>query len=174
MVSKKMTLDQQVEKLLSQMTLLEKISLLAGKDVWNTVPIDRLGIPSITMTDGPHGVRAPDESGRKYGPATCFPTGVSIAASWNTALVEKVVRHLVKRPAGWIAISVKPMCQYRANRAAGTTSRLIPRTVSGRKTQSLTSGCSSQNVGTSLKRYAVNNYEIERHQATSNIDERTL
>jgi beta-glucosidase len=88
--TKQLTLDQQVDDLLAKMTLREKIALLAGKDVWNTVPIDRLGIPSITMTDGPHGVRAPAEAGRKSGPTTCFPTGISMAASWNLSLVEKV------------------------------------------------------------------------------------
>ena len=51
-------LDQRVEALVSQLTLKEKVALLSGLDIWRTVPIERLGIPSITMTDGPHGVRA--------------------------------------------------------------------------------------------------------------------
>ena len=60
-----------VEELLSQLTLREKISLLAGKDTWKTVPVPRLGIPSITMTDGPHGVRSSmQESGQFF---TLFP-----------------------------------------------------------------------------------------------------
>ncbi len=85
------TIEQKISELLSQMTLSEKVSLLSGKDAWRTMPIPRLGIPSITMTDGPHGVRSSyPEAGRKAGPTTCFPTGVSMAATWNTALIEKV------------------------------------------------------------------------------------
>ena len=100
MATKTMALEQQVEDLLGQMTLREKMSLLAGKDVWNTFPIERLGIPSITMTDGPHGVRAPDESGRTSGQATCFPTGVSMAASWNLTLIEQVGQALGEETRG--------------------------------------------------------------------------
>ena len=69
--------DARVEEILAQLTLKEKVSLLAGRDNWHTVPITRLGIPPVPMTDGPHGVRlAVDESGRKGGTATSFPTGV--------------------------------------------------------------------------------------------------
>ena len=73
-------LDQRVEALLSQLTLKEKVALLSGLDIWRTVPIERAGIPSITMTDGPHGVRANrHEADRPVGPTTAFPTGVSMA-----------------------------------------------------------------------------------------------
>ena len=52
------SLDSRVESLVSQLTVKEKVALLSGRDAWNTAPIERLGIPSLTMTDGPHGVRA--------------------------------------------------------------------------------------------------------------------
>ena len=84
-------IEQRVENLLKQMTLGEKISLLSGQDIWNTVPIKRLGIPSITMTDGPHGVRSTaPEAGRKMGAVTAFPTGIAMGAAWNPELVERV------------------------------------------------------------------------------------
>ena len=69
-----MPIEERVEDLLSQLTLQEKISLLSGKDIWNTVPIERLGIPSIVMTDGPHGVRAANpEAGRQAWPDHRLP-----------------------------------------------------------------------------------------------------
>src|SRR5512136_2739419 len=83
-------LEQRVEALVSQLTLKEKVALLSGLDIWRTVPIERLGIPSITMTDGPHGVRAnKHEAGRPVGPTTAFPTGVAMASTWNPDLIEK-------------------------------------------------------------------------------------
>ena len=66
--------DPRIEDLLGKMTLLEKVAMLSGRDIWYTVPIPRLGIPSLVMTDGPHGVRASNpETGRPVGPTTCFP-----------------------------------------------------------------------------------------------------
>jgi beta-glucosidase len=177
MASKKMSLDQQVENLLSQMTLREKVSLLAGKDVWNTVPIDRLGIPSITMTDGPHGVRAPDESGRKTRPTTCFPTGVSIAASWNTALVEKVGQALGEETRGMDCdILLGPCVNIVREPRGGRNFEAYSEDpyLAGKTAVSYIKGVQHQNVGTSLKHYAVNNYEVERGRASSNVDDRTL
>src|SRR5512135_1821547 len=82
---------QRIEALLSQMSLSEKVSLLAGKNAWQTVDIPRLGIPSITMTDGPHGVRANNSDDyRISSPATSFPTGIALASTWNPELVEEV------------------------------------------------------------------------------------
>ena len=94
-------LEQRVEDLLKKMTVSEKVSLLAGKDIWNTVPVERLGIPSITMTDGPHGVRSTTpEAGRKMGAVTAFPTGVAIGAAWNPELVEQVGQALGEETRG--------------------------------------------------------------------------
>ncbi len=76
------------EHLLSQMTLQEKVSLLAGSDMWHTVAIERLGIPALKVTDGPNGARGAEMDGGTT--AACFPAGVSLAATWNTALVERV------------------------------------------------------------------------------------
>ena len=177
MAFNKMTLDQQVENLLNQLTLREKISLLAGKDVWNTVPIDRLGIPSITMTDGPHGVRAPAESGRTVGPTTCFPTGVSMAASWNTALVEKVGQALGEETRGMgCDILLGPCVNIVREPRGGRNFEAYSEDpfLAGKTAVSFINGVQSQKVGTSLKHFAVNNYEVERGRASSNVDERTL
>ena len=82
------------ESLISQMTLEEKISLLAGADFWHSVPIERLGIPAMKVTDGPVGARGAAFSG---GPTSaCFPAGVALAATWNPDLVERVGQALAE------------------------------------------------------------------------------
>ncbi|MBC7320939.1 glycosyl hydrolase, partial [bacterium] len=84
-------MERDIKKIISQMTLEEKASLCSGLDMWHTKPIERLGIPSIMMTDGPHGLRK--QAGPSFSdsvPATCFPTASCLASSWDRALIEKV------------------------------------------------------------------------------------
>ena len=100
-MSKTRKIEQRVEELLRNLSLNEKISLLSGQDIWNSAPVKRLGIPSITFTDGPHGVRSTaPEAGRKMGPVTAFPTGISMGASWNPALIEQVGQALGEETRG--------------------------------------------------------------------------
>ena len=69
-------MEKRIEKLLKQMTLEEKVSMLSGTDFWHTQSIERLGIPTIKVTDGPYGDRTMDEDSPNHTlPATCFPTG---------------------------------------------------------------------------------------------------
>src|SRR5579863_5133960 len=84
-----------IEDLLSRMTLPEKVSLLAGTNGWYTVPIERLGIPSLKMTDGPNGARGAGSfnAGVK---ATCFPAEISLASTWNTDLIERIGKALAR------------------------------------------------------------------------------
>ena len=77
-----------IEQILHDLTLEEKANLCAGSDAWHTYPVDRLGIPSIMMADGPHGLRKELEEGdgdilRDSYPATCFPTASAMASTWN-------------------------------------------------------------------------------------------
>ena len=78
-----------VEHVLSEMTLQEKVALLAGRNMWYTVTVERLGIPSLKMTDGPNGARG---AGSLTGgvKTACFPAEISLASTWNTELVERV------------------------------------------------------------------------------------
>jgi len=82
-------------QLISQMTLEEKASLCSGGDFWHTKAIERLGIPAMMLTDGPHGLRKQlgksDHAGlNKSVPATCFPTASALANSWDAELLEQV------------------------------------------------------------------------------------
>ena len=88
-------MTRDIEQIVSQMTLEEKAGLWSGKDSWVTKPVERLGVPSIMMTDGPHGLRKQEGSTEELGrghtvPATCFPSGVGLAASWDRALLARV------------------------------------------------------------------------------------
>ena len=85
-------METKIEQLLEQMTLEEKVSMLAGADLWHTVPVERLGIPQIRVTDGPNGARGSE--GDMAPPSVCSPVGVALAATWNTDLVEKVAQVL--------------------------------------------------------------------------------
>ncbi|NCC77598.1 MAG: hypothetical protein EOM08_14335, partial [Clostridia bacterium] len=81
-------MDPRTEKILFQMTLEEKCSMLSGQDFWHTQAIERLGLPAIMVSDGPHGLRRQADEGDHLGlmasvPATCFPSGVGLGSSWD-------------------------------------------------------------------------------------------
>ena len=77
-----------IDNLISQMTLDEKISMLAGADLWHSVAIPRLGIPQFKVTDGPNGARG--ARGSMSSPSVATPVGIALGATWNPELVEKV------------------------------------------------------------------------------------
>ena len=171
-------INQCVDKLLKKMTMDEKVSLLAGRDIWNTVPIERLGIPSITMTDGPHGVRSTaPEAGRKMGAVTAFPTGIAMGASWNPELVEEVGQALGEETRGMDCdILLGPCVNIVRDPRGGRNFETFSEDpyLTGRMAVAYINGVQSRGVGTSLKHFAANNYEEERHRASSKVDERTL
>ena len=168
--------EKHIDEILGQMTLKEKISLLSGSDTWNTVPIDRLGIPMVTMTDGPHGVR-PEKVGRKYGPTTAFPTGVSMASSWNPELIEHVGEALAEETLGMDCdILLGPCVNIVRHPLAGRNFEAYSEDpyLAGRIGVAWVKGLQSRGVGASLKHYACNNQEIERMRGSSQVGERTL
>ena len=83
------------EKLIRKMTLAEKAVMMSGKNTWETVDFEKYGIPSMAMSDGPHGLRRQAGAGDHLGlnaslPATCFPTAAGVANSWDEALGEEI------------------------------------------------------------------------------------
>ncbi len=173
-----MTLEDRVEELLSQLTLREKVSLLSGLNNWETTPVKRLGIPSLVMTDGPHGVRA-NQTGpeRVQGEATSFPTGVSMAASWDTDLVERVGEALAEETrALGCDILLGPCVNIVRTPLAGRNFESYSEDpyLAGRIGVAWVTGLQSRGVGASLKHYACNNQEEERFRGNSIVDERAL
>ena len=80
-------------EIIAKLTLTEKIALLTGKDNWHTVAVERLGIPPIAMSDGPHGLRKIEVGANGTEttvPSVSFPTSAAISATWNLDLIRKV------------------------------------------------------------------------------------
>src|SRR3989338_867727 len=160
--------EKSINDLISQMTLEEKVKLLAGKDM-DTFPIDRLGIPALKMTDGPVGMR--------FGHATAFPASVSMAASWDTDLLKKIGWALAREAKGkgrdmllgpCINIHRAPM-GGRNFESFGEDPYLA-----GRMSVAYIKGVQDEKVIATVKHYAVNNQEWDRSSIKVIVDERTL
>ena len=92
-----LSIKERAKALVAQMTLEEKAGLCSGLDCWHTKPVDRLGVPSFTMMDGPHGLRKQIGSTDNLGigdsiPAVCFPTASALACSFDRDLISRVGR----------------------------------------------------------------------------------
>jgi len=165
----------QIEALLKQMTLQEKISILAGADMWHTVPIDRLGIPAIKMSDGPNGARGAQASG---GPTSaCFPAGVALGATWNPELVERVGQALAEEVKSKGAhILLAPTVNIHRSPLAGRNFECYSEDpyLTSRLAVAYINGLQRQGVGACIKHFVCNDSEFERHSISSEVRERAL
>lgn len=175
-------MKRDIKQIISQMTLEEKASLCSGLDFWNTKGIDRLGIPSIMVTDGPHGLRKQREGADHLGiydsvPATCFPSAVGLATTWNKELVNKVGVALGEEcQAENVGVLLGPGANIKRSPLCGRNFEYFSEDpyLSSEMAASHVNGVQSQGVGTSLKHFAANNQEHRRMSTDAIIDERTL
>ncbi len=172
------TLGKSIEDLLSEMTLEEKVSMLAGVDKWHTRSIQRLGIPSIKMTDGPYGTRtmSDDDPGQTLR-GTCFPTGSALGATWNTELVNRVGAALgAETKAKGCAILLGPCVNIHRSPLGGRNFESFTEDpyLAARLAVAFVNGVQSQQAGTSLKHFALNNSEFERFTISSEAAERVI
>ncbi len=175
-------MERDIKKLISQMTLEEKASLCSGLDNWHTKPIERLGIPSITMSDGPHGLRKEantnDEGMLKSSvPATCFPTAATAACSWDRKLIEEEGKALAEEcQAEEVDIILGPAINIKRSPLCGRNFEYFSEDpfLSTELATAYINAVQSYGVGTSLKHYAANNQEHRRMSVDEVIDERTL
>lgn len=160
------------------MTLEEKASLCSGLGLWHTKPIERLGILSIMMTDGPHGLRKLENCDfRKSVPATCFPTAVTLASSWDRKLVEKVGSAIGQEcEAEGVSILLGPGVNIKRSPLCGRNFEYYSEDpfLSSEMALHFIKGVQSQGVGTSMKHFCVNNQEHRRQTVSVVVDERTL
>lgn len=174
-------MERDIKGIISQMTLEEKASLCSGLDFWHTKPIERLGIPSIMMTDGPHGLRKQDEkSGQGLHssvPATCFPTASCLASSWDRELIKRVGKAIGEEcQAEGVSIILGPAVNIKRSPLCGRNFEYFSEDpyLSSELARSHIEGVQSQGVGTSIKHFAANNQEHRRMSIDEIIDERTL
>lgn len=171
-----------IQDILNALTLEEKARLCTGKDFWNLHGIERLNLPSIMVTDGPHGLRKQAGEGDHVGlnaavKATCFPTASGLAASWNVGLIEKMGIALGKEcRAENVSVLLGPGVNIKRNPLGGRNFEYFSEDpiLAGNIATAWIKGVQSQGIGTSLKHYAVNNHEHCRMTVDAIVDQRTL
>ena len=166
------------KSLVAEMTLEEKTKLLSGNGWWRTHAVERLGIPPMSVSDGPHGLRKVEGGGIQTSvPATCFPTASAIASSWDTELIREIGVALAEEcQASDVQILLGPGVNMKRSPLGGRNFEYFSEdpVLAGKMGAAYIQGVQSQGVGTSLKHYAANNQEFERMATSSNLDERTL
>src|SRR3972149_11333 len=166
--------------LIKKMTLEEKAALCTGASPWKTTPVERLDVPELIMSDGPHGVRrVPDINSMAIEslPATCFPTASCLASAWDVDLLRKMGEALAEE---CIALNVDvllgPGANMKRSPLGGRNFEYFSEDpyLAGEMAASLINGVQGRGVGTSLKHFAVNNQEFQRFSISAEVDERTL
>ena len=163
-----------IEKLLSEMTIEEKAALCQGADAWHTVAVERVGVPEVCVSDGPHGLRKVNRDGVTV-KAVCFPTAVGTAASFSRELLEELGGaigdacreedvHVILGPAA--NIKRTPLCGRNFEYFSEDPY------LSGETAAAFIRGVQRKGVGTSLKHYAMNNQETRRLTVSAEVDER--
>jgi len=173
-------MSQDIQSIVSKMTLEEKAALCTGASAWTTTPIERLGVPEMIVSDGPHGVRrVPDVTSmaNKSLPATCFPTASCTASTWDVALIRKMGEAIAEE---CIALNVDvvlgPGANMKRSPLGGRNFEYFSEDpyLAGEMAANFINGVQSKGVGTSLKHFAANNQEFQRFSISSEVNERTL
>lgn len=170
------------QNIIDQLTLEEKAALTSGKDFWQTVSIDRLSIPSIFLSDGPHGMRkqaaAADHLGLNASiPATCFPTAATMANSWNVELGEKLGELLGEEAVTQqVHVVLGPGTNMKRNPLCGRNFEYFSEDpyLAGKMAAGYIRGIQSNGISACVKHFACNNQEENRMTLDSVLDERTL
>lgn len=170
------------KELVAQMTLEEKASLCSGRDFWNLKGIERLGLPPIMVTDGPHGLRKQAGDADHLGinrsvPATCFPAACATSSSFDRQLLREVGAAIGEECRQEnVAVVLGPGANIKRSPLCGRNFEYISEDpyVSGQLSIAMIEGIQSQKIGTSMKHYAANNQEKCRMTSNSVVDARAL
>jgi beta-glucosidase len=171
-----------VDLVLAELTLEEKAALVSGGDFWHTVAVERLGVPAIMCSDGPHGLRAQMDQADHVGlsgsvPATCFPTASAIASSWDIDLMREVGAAIGREARRWnVSIVLGPGVNIKRSPLCGRNFEYLSEDpfLTAELGVGIVDGIQSQGVGASVKHFAVNNQENDRLRVSADVDERTL
>ena len=175
-------MDKKVQDILSKMTLEDKISLCNGADFWHSKAMAQYGIPAVTMSDGPHGVRCQKNSADMLGvnesePATCFPTAVTSGATWDAELLKAEGQAIGEEGLSYgVDVVLGPGVNIKRNPLCGRNFEYFSEDpcIAGAMGAAWVQGAQSTGAGTSLKHFAANNQEYKRFNGNSQVDERTL
>ena len=175
-------MDTRISQLLAEMTLEEKASICSGRDFWTTKPVKRLGIPSVMVSDGPHGLRKENDLDDNVGikqsfPATSFPPAVNIASTWNPDLAGEVGSELAKQGRDQdVQVILGPGTNVKRSPLCGRNFEYFSEDpyLAGKMCVSYINNVQSHNVGTSLKHFACNSQEHLRMTINEIVDERAL
>lgn len=174
--------QEKIRDLISRMTLEEKAGMCSGEDFWHTKAVERLGIPSSMVSDGPHGLRKQDAMSDHLGvnesiKAVCFPAGCGAAASFNRELLEDMGKTLGHEcQAEGVSVILGPAINIKRSPLCGrnfeyySEDPLLATQMAG----ALIKGVQSKYVGTSIKHFFANNQETRRMSSSSEMDERTM
>ncbi len=174
----------ELEKIISQMSLEDKIALCEGASFWETRVYEKYGIPSMFVCDGPSGLRKQDLSGgmdmlgvNASRPATCFPASVTTANSWDAELLYEVGKAIAEEAKDQqVGVVLGPGCNLKRNPLCGRNFEYFSEDpfLSGKMAAAFIKGAEDQGVGTSLKHFAANSQELARFTSDSIMDDRTL
>ena len=175
-------MKEKIIELISQMTLGEKASLLSGDNFWNTKPVKRLEIPSIMLTDGPHGLRKQGGKADNLGlntsiPATCFPTAATLANSWDVDLLGEVGLALAKECLKeQVSVILGPGLNIKRNSLCGRNFEYFSEDpyLSGKLAAAMIRGIEETGIAACPKHFAVNSQEYLRMTMDEIVDERAL
>ena len=163
-----------INKLIQDLTLKEKISLMSGFNSWYTNKIERVGVPSIKMSDGPNGVRGDSTSGKS---SACFPCAISIGSTWDMNLINQLGVALGEEAkVKDVDVLLGPTINIHRHPLGGRHFESFSEDpfLTGKIATEYVKGVQSQNVAACLKHFIGNDTEYERHLVSSNIDEKTL
>ena len=171
-----------IDELINELTLEEKACLLSGHKSWHTNKVSRVDLPSIFLTDGPHGLRKKREDSKETGLgetefATAFPTAVTSGSTWNKELIYKMGEGMGKECNFYdVHLILGPAVNIKRNPLCGRSFEYLSEDplISGIMGAALTRGIEDRGVGTSVKHYACNNNEKNRYFGDSIVDERAF
>lgn len=175
-------MERNLKELISQMTLEEKAGMCSGLDFWHLKGVERLGIPSTTVSDGPHGLRKQDDKSDHLGindsiKAVCFPPAVLSACSFDRDLLETLGETVGdEAQATDLSVVLGPAVNIKRSPLCGRNFEYYSEDpyLAGESAAAFIKGVQSRHVGTSIKHFAANNQEFNRMSASSEVDERTM
>jgi beta-glucosidase len=171
-----------IAEIVGSMTLEEKAGMCSGKDFWHTKAVERLGIPSVMVTDGPYGLRKQDEKADHLGvnesiKAVCFPAGSLTTCSFDRELLKKEGETLGDEcQAEDVSIILGPAVNMKRSPLCGRNFEYLSEDpyLAGQLAAAYTKGVESENIGVSVKHFAANDQEYRRMSVSAEVDERTL